>query len=137
MPSLTRLLSESTKRRNHRDNRDLKQHDAFNKTWWSILSVDKLVTWQHLSIKRTGQHVVFKASACSRYLIRNLSKATWWTGRRLHKSFKEKMITHSCQLLGEEHFNSLRSPRPLSRGGVLLLKVPIVDGMKYRDLAKF
>ena len=34
--------------------RHLKQDDAFNRTWWSVLSIDKLVTWQHLLIKRTG-----------------------------------------------------------------------------------
>ena len=22
-------------------------HDAFNRTWWSVLSIDMLVTWQH------------------------------------------------------------------------------------------
>ena len=47
-------------------NRDLKQHDAFNRTWWSVLSIDKLITWQPLSIERTGGHVVLKASSCLR-----------------------------------------------------------------------
>ena len=49
--------------------RDLKQDDAFNRTWWSVLSIDKLVTWQHLSIERTGHHVVLKASSCLRCLV--------------------------------------------------------------------
>ena len=35
-----------------------KQDDAFNRTWWSVLSIDKLVTWQHFSIERTGHHAV-------------------------------------------------------------------------------
>ena len=50
-------------------NRDLKQHDAFNRTWWSVLSIDKLITWQPLSIERTGVHVVLKASSCLRCQI--------------------------------------------------------------------
>ena len=29
-----------------------------NRTLWSVLSIDKLVTWQHLSNERTGHHVV-------------------------------------------------------------------------------
>ena len=44
--------------------RDLKQDDAFSRTWWSVLSTNKLVTWQHLSAERTGHHVVLKASSC-------------------------------------------------------------------------
>ena len=51
------------------DNRHLKQDDAFNRTWWSVLSIDKLVTWQQLSTERTDGHVVFKASSCLRSLI--------------------------------------------------------------------
>ena len=42
-------------------NRHLKQDDAFNRMWWSVFSIDKLVTWQHLSIERTGGHVLLKA----------------------------------------------------------------------------
>ena len=49
--------------------RDLKQHDAFNRTWWSGLSIDKLITWQHLSIERTSGNVVLKASSCLRCLM--------------------------------------------------------------------
>ena len=49
--------------------RDLKQHDAFNRTLWSVLSIDKLVTWQHLSVERTGRHVVMKALSCLNSLI--------------------------------------------------------------------
>ena len=49
--------------------RHLKQHDEFNKTWWSVLSIDKFVTWQHLSVERTGHHVVLKASSCLRSLL--------------------------------------------------------------------
>ena len=49
--------------------RHLKQHDAFNRTWWSVLSIDKLVTWQHLSIERIGGHVLLKASSCLRCLF--------------------------------------------------------------------
>ena len=55
------------------DNRHLKQDDTFNRTWWSVLSIDKLVTWQHLLIERTGGHVVLKASSCLRSLIADLS----------------------------------------------------------------
>ena len=54
------------------DNRHLKQDDAFNRTWWSVLSIYKLVTWQHLPIERTGGHVVLKASSCLRSLLRIL-----------------------------------------------------------------
>ena len=43
---------------------DIKQHDAFNRTWWSVFPVDGLVTCQHLLIERTGYHVVLKASSC-------------------------------------------------------------------------
>ena len=49
--------------------RHLKQDDAFNRTWWSVLSIDELVTWQRLSIERTGGHVVSKASSCLRSLL--------------------------------------------------------------------
>ena len=49
--------------------RDLKQHDAFNRTWWLVLSIDKLVTWQHLAIERTGHHVMLKASRSLRSLV--------------------------------------------------------------------
>ena len=49
--------------------RHLKQDDAFNRTWWSVLSIDKLVTWQHLSIERIGGHVLLKASSCLRCLL--------------------------------------------------------------------
>ena len=45
------------------DNKHLKQDDAFNRTWCSVLSIDKLVTWQHLLTERTGGHVVLKASS--------------------------------------------------------------------------
>ena len=41
--------------------RHLKQDDAFNRTWWSVLPIDKLVTWQHLSVERIGGLVVLKA----------------------------------------------------------------------------
>ena len=51
-------------------NRHLKQDDTFNRTWWSVLSIDKLVTWQHLSIERTGGHVVLKASSFLRSPMR-------------------------------------------------------------------
>ena len=44
-------------RRQIRNDRHLKQDDAFNRTWL-VLSIDKLVTWQHLSIERIGGHVV-------------------------------------------------------------------------------
>ena len=50
-------------------NRHLEQDDAFNRTWWSVFSIDKLVTWQHLSIERTDGHVVLKASSCLRSLM--------------------------------------------------------------------
>ena len=56
-------------RRSDEVNRHLKQDDAFNRTWWSVLSIDKLVTWQHLSIERIGGHVVLKASSCLRCLM--------------------------------------------------------------------
>ena len=49
--------------------RHLKQDDAFSRTWWSALSIDKLVTWQHLSIERIGGHVLLKASSCLRSLL--------------------------------------------------------------------
>ena len=49
--------------------RHLKQDDAFSRTWWSVLSIDELVTWQRLSIERTGGHVVSKASSCLRSLL--------------------------------------------------------------------
>ena len=70
-----------SKRRSNVKNRHLKQDDALNRAWWSVLSIDKLVTWQHLSIERTGGHVVLKASSC----LRSLMSA----GRRefLNKSF--------------------------------------------------
>ena len=35
----------------------------------SVLSIDKLVTWKHLSVETTGGHVVLKASSCLRSLI--------------------------------------------------------------------
>ena len=48
----------------------LLQQDAFNRTWWSVLSIEKLVTWQHLSIEiSNGHHVVMKGSYCLRSLI--------------------------------------------------------------------
>ena len=53
--------------------RHLNQDDTFNTTWWSVLSIDKLVTWQHLPIERTGHHVVLKASSCSRSLLKKLN----------------------------------------------------------------
>ena len=59
-----------------RDSRHLKQEDAFNRTWWSVLAIDKLVTWQHLSIERTGGHVVLKASSCLRFLVARLRNHT-------------------------------------------------------------
>ena len=46
-----------------------REDDAFNRTWWSVLSIDKLVTWQHLSTERTGGHVMLKASSCLRSLV--------------------------------------------------------------------
>ena len=49
--------------------RDLKQHDAFNKTWWSVLSIDESVTYQHISIERSGHHVVLKTLPCLRSLF--------------------------------------------------------------------
>ena len=70
---LTTKISSQTEftmiRRLSAHNRHLKQDDAFNRTWWSVLSIDKLVTWQHLSIERIGGHVVLKASSCLRSLI--------------------------------------------------------------------
>ena len=52
------------------NNRDLKKHDAFNRTRRSVISVNnKLVTWQHLSIERTGHHVVLTAWSCLRSLM--------------------------------------------------------------------
>ena len=59
------------KERRSLDIRHLKQDDAFNKTWCSVLSINKFVTWQHLSIERTGGHVVLKASSCLRSLLPN------------------------------------------------------------------
>ena len=56
-------------RSHYPENRHLKQDDIFNRTWWSVLSIDKLVTWQYLSIERTGGHVVLKASSCLRSLM--------------------------------------------------------------------
>ena len=58
----------------------LKQPDAFNRTWWLVLSIDELVTWQHLSIEGTGHHVVLKASSCL-------------------KSISTRLIPHSHQKL--------------------------------------
>ena len=49
--------------------------NAFNRTWWSVLPIAKLVTWQHLSIERTDGHVVLKA------LTGTLSTTTPSTGR--------------------------------------------------------
>ena len=49
--------------------KDLKQQVAFNRMWWSVLSIDKLVIWHYLSIERTGHNVVLKASSCLRYLF--------------------------------------------------------------------
>ena len=57
-----------------RRTRDLKRHDAFNRTWWSVLSTDKLVTWQHLSVEITGHHIVLKASSCLRSLISTIRR---------------------------------------------------------------
>ena len=51
------------------DNRHFKQDDAFSRVWRSVISIDKLITWQHLPIKRNGGHVVLKASSCLRSLI--------------------------------------------------------------------
>ena len=55
-------------------NRHLKQDNAFNRTWWPVLSIDKLATWQHLSVERTDGHVVLKASSCLRSLMLGFSK---------------------------------------------------------------
>ena len=38
---------------------------------WSLLSVDKLVTWQQLSIQRAGHHVVLKSSSFLRSYVHN------------------------------------------------------------------
>ena len=46
------------------DIKGLKHRDAFNRTWWSVLSIDKLSPGKNLLIERTGGHVVLKASAC-------------------------------------------------------------------------
>ena len=48
--------------------------NAFNKTWWSFLSNDTLVIWQHLPTETTGHHVVLKASSC---LLRSLWAPIW------------------------------------------------------------
>ena len=52
----------------------LKQDDAFNRMRWSVLSIDKLVTWQHSSSEEIGGHVVLKTSSCLR-LIASLANA--------------------------------------------------------------
>ena len=47
--------------------RDLKQDDAFNKTSWPVLPIDKCYQVTNLSIERTGHHVLLMASSCLRY----------------------------------------------------------------------
>ena len=54
----------------------VKQHNAFSRTWRSVLSIDKLVTWQHLSVEGTGPHGVLKSSCCFSSLF---------SRRRLHR----------------------------------------------------
>ena len=51
------------------DNKDLKQDDAFNTMWWSVLSVDNCCQVTSLSMERTGHNVLLKASSCLRSLI--------------------------------------------------------------------
>ena len=58
-----------SKHRTMNVNRYLKQHDVFNRTWWSVLSTDKLINWQHISVEMTSHHVVLKASSCLRSLL--------------------------------------------------------------------
>ena len=48
------------------DNRHLKQDDAFNTTWWPVLSIDKCCQVTSFSIERTDHHVLLKASCCLR-----------------------------------------------------------------------
>ena len=67
-------LSYVDLKRRSQNNRHLKHYDAFSRTWWSALSIDKLVTWQHLSIEKIGGHVVLKASSCLTFLLGDLSK---------------------------------------------------------------
>ena len=50
-------------------NRDLKEDDAFNTTWWPVLSIDKCYQVTSLSIERTVPHLLLNASCCLRSLI--------------------------------------------------------------------
>ena len=42
--------------------RHVKQDDAFNTTWWPVLSIDKCCQVTNLSIETTDHHVLLKAS---------------------------------------------------------------------------
>ena len=50
--------------------RDLKQDDAFNTTWWPVLSINKCCQVTNLSIERSDHHVLAKASCCLSSLLR-------------------------------------------------------------------
>ena len=76
-----------------RNIRHLKQDDAFNRTWWSVLSIDKLVTWQHLSMARIGGHVLLKASSCLRCLMLKLLRHIF---SALHLFISRYCLFYNC-----------------------------------------
>ena len=99
--------------------RHLKQDDAFNRTWWSVLSIDKLVTWQHLPIERTGGHVVLKASSCSRSLLQLLRC-------RLQKSLVKDCYYQKHALPCEKKLHLNRSYYPHWESGPWMFKITSV-----------
>ena len=74
--------------------RHLKQEDAFSRTWWSASSIDKLVTWQHLSIERIGGHVMLKASSYLMSLLTGVSICL-----RLQKRHRSAILSCRCSFL--------------------------------------
>ena len=67
------------------------------------------------------------------HTIGTVSKATWWTGRCLHRSFKEKMITHSISVARWGAFQFVEVITAFG-GGVLLLKVPNKGRRRQEDV---